>query len=1142
MRGWYTTVTLAVYGVITRAPIISIPPPPPAAPIKPASPVPVEPAQPPVPELAPVFTNQIIDEKLRTSTPPFEEKAELIKCENAFVTSTVVESEVKREDEPEKETKVKVEEKVVEKVREKSRRSDEFTRTRDTSDFREREWESDRTSKADSERINRSDHRSRHDVDRSKNDSDRIRPDSDRFKVESERSRTDSDREKARIELDRKRNESDRTKSERSDSDRTRSDPERTKSESDRSKGDVGRNRIESERTRTEKSDSDRTRSDSDRVKCDPDRVKGDSERARTDERGRNDRDRERRGDRSDRKERSKERERSSGGSERDRSRERSRDRHREKERAKERGSRESSRRPRTSAEDKKIEIAIVLPVPVPVPVEVPPPPPPPPPPASIKKDEPPVECFSPGVEMEAISDDDMPEVDSLAPRADEVEEEINEVNEPESILRKDEPPVEDEVVNSTEVLVEAAPDSVVEPEELEELEEILSDEDLMFEDYNADMTDLDINEFGDLLEIGKTFNPYGVELQPLQNFTDPSDTTLQRVSKNVSEPRIPCKDLEDAALRLQMTLELTSRGEKWIDSMNQLASILPNGLAYLHSQPDLLKSIQDKVVDWLLHGLDFDHAREQPGPSTHTVRHIKCGLKLSQTVAQCSQSLIERSVDCGVLTKIASLYGAPHMAQSLKLMCLRSIDALLSWPYVMEHWMKNPVLEYPNGYEYFVQLLEATQPSRAQVTVTALIRKIHTYEALQRIHNIGQILARLPPNGFRRKDIRRPSGMSIESQDSNSQDSFSTPNATCPNVVAENPLEPHLTQLLSSLNEVRKVYLNPQLTVGHLLRFLPVYRQYEISNTGSDPLQGLYCFFRHHRFLGVLLLLSTHPLTGSDHVIMDMVLHFLEDFAMTHHGLCFLSGESDVTTLILRALMHTSVGHGHPSIGLATESVEGRHDEYANVEELNVTSHHASMTPHRLGVQLAHSLYIIQCLDVLNHHLINNNKDSPAAIECIQSLYSLVFSVTGRLALIHVIALDNNIDVLLNILTSDSDAETEIRMKESAVRGYAAELVALIVRSTENAMFYAKYGASLIGLVASNQDDSNKLAHLTRWIEILNQPQVFTLDSGLPVLCDVVKQHADDAASFPPELIVALRLLCPLAIPKQQVRHFKRL
>ena len=1063
LRGWYTTVTLAVYGVITRAPIISIPPPPPAAPLKPASPVPVEPDQQPILETIPVSTTQT-DEKLRTCTPPFDEKTDQIKCENAFVsTATVVEVEVKREDESEKEVKVKVEEKVSEKVREKSRRSDEFPRTRDSSEFRDRDWESDRVSKVDSERSNRSEHRNRHDVDRSKNDSDRTRSESDRYRADPERNRLDSEREKTRAgDVDRKRSDSDRIKSERGDSDRTRSDPDRTKSDSDRTKGEVSRSRTESERTRVEKNDSDRTRSDSDRVKCDLDRVKGENDRVRTDDRARSerDRDRERRSERSDRKERSKERDRSSGGSERGRSRERSRDRPRDKERAKERGSRENSRRPRTPAEDKKQVSELPAVPPVPIPVDVPPPPLPPPPPPTIKKEELVVECFSPGVEMEAISDDDMPEVDTLVRNVEEVEEETNEVEELETAARKVEPFVEDEVANSTEPATEPAPESVVEPEELEELEEILSDEDLMFEDYSTDMADLDINEFGDLLEIGKTFNPYTVELQPLQNLADPSNTTQQRVSKSLSDSRIPCKELEDAALRLQTSLELASRGEKWIDSMNQLSSILPNGLAYLHLQPDVLKSVQEKVVDWLIYGLDFDRAREQPGPSTHTVRHIKCGLKLSQAVAQCSQSLIERSVDRGVLAKIVSLYGAPHMALSLKLMCLRSLDALLSWPYVMEHWMKNSVLECPNGYDYLVQLAETTQPSRAQVSVTALIRKMNTYEALQRVHNIGQIFARLPPSGFRRKDVRRPSGMSMESQDSNSQDSFSA-NVACQPIVAESPLEPHVTQLLCSLNQVRKVYLNPLVTVGHLVRFLPVYRQYEISDLGSDPLQGLYCYARHHRFLSVLLLLSTHPLTGSDHVIMDMVLHFLEDLGKTQHGLCFLSSEPDVSTLILRALMHTSGGHGHP-IGVTTESVEGRHDEYANVEELNVTSHHASMTPHRLGVQLAHSLHIIQCLDVLNHHVVNSGKDSPAAIECIQSLYSLVFSVTGRLALIHVLALDNNLDVLLNILTNESDADAETRMKESAVRGYAAELVALVVRSTENATFYAKYGTAL--------------------------------------------------------------------------------
>ena len=231
---------------------------------------------------------------------------------------------------------------------------------------------------------------------------------------------------------------------------------------------------------------------------------------------------------------------------------------------------------------------------------------------------------------------------------------------------------------------------------------------------------------------------------------------------------------------------------------------------------------------------------------------------------------------------------------------------------------------------------------------------------------------------------------------------------------------------------------------------------------------------------------------------------------------------------------------------------MEGRHDDqFSNLEELNATHHPMSTTPHRLGIQLSHSLHIIQCLDAL-HHLAQSDsadgKDNPASTECIQSLHSLVFSVTGRLSLIHVLSLDSNLDVLVNILTPlENDAEMEVRLKESAVRGYASELVALVVRSTENAAFYAKYGASLHGLVTSASLDAgcssnNKLSQLVRWMEVLNQPQVFNLDVGLPVLCSVIKQHADDVANFPPEFIVALRLICPLAIPERSQQVETRL
>ena len=225
---------------------------------------------------------------------------------------------------------------------------------------------------------------------------------------------------------------------------------------------------------------------------------------------------------------------------------------------------------------------------------------------------------------------------------------------------------------------------------------------------------------------------------------------------------------------------------------------------------------------------------------------------------------------------------------------------------------------------------------------------------------------------------------------------------------------------------------------------------------------------------------------------------------------------------------------HQHQSLtgqGSSGALVDSSHDtEYANVEELNASHVATSTTSHRLGVQLTQSLHVIQCLDSLLTDTGEQNR-----VDCLQSMHSLVFTNSGRLVLIHVLALDNNLDVLVNLLTPDSNADVEAKLKDSASRGYAAELVALVVRCTENAQFLAKYGQVLLSLVQQQQSGEShaatKLIQLTRWVEILGQSQIFALDTGLPILCDLVKLHADDAVNFPPELIVALRLLCPFAI-----------
>lgn len=1037
--------------------------------------------------------------------------------------------ETDREKEQEKEFKVKVEEKITEKPREKSRRSDDSSRTRDSGEHRDREWDSERTVKTESERSSRSEHRSRHDGERSKSDADRIRSESDRFKGDSDRSRSESDRERTRIDSDRKRGDVDRVKSERSESDRARGDSDRTRGDSDRTKSDSDRVRNDGERTRgerSERSESDRTRSDSDRLKSEADHVRSETERQRTDDRKDRsrsdrdrDRDRERRSERSDRKGRSKERDRNSSYSERDRSRERSRDRPREKERAKEQ--RESSRRPRTPPEDKKAP-------------EVPPPsaPSPPPavltPPAPAKKDDQAFECFSPGVEMEAISDDEMPEMDH-APgneNEDELDVEPNGA-EAEPHDKKADSTVGDDAdsaMQDAEAPVAPSAEGALEADEPEEFEEILSDEDLMFDDYGNDMAELDALELPELADIGKPVNPYAVELQPLQHFTDPSLTAYQRLTRAADRSLEP----EEAASRLRPVLEINSRGEKWLDSISQVIGVLPSALAYLKCQGSFeeVDAIQTKVIEWLVHGLDFDRALEQVGPSTLTVRHIKTGLKLVHAVAQSSPVLLQRAVDEGAMAKILSLYAAPHMALSLKLMCLRSLDALLAWPYAMERWRREPISpDGGNGYERLVEMIEAAQPSRAQVSLAALVRKVNLYASLERVHEIGHTLARLP--GQRKTNSREqldPTEMDDATEASSSD-----------------ALEPLSAEILARLSEIRQVYLNPRLSIGHFERFLPVHRQFEIavSGSGSDPLLSVYSFMRHHRFLHVLLLLLTHPSTASNPAILDRVLSFLEEFRRTQHGLCFMAAQPDVTSLILRVLLHSGVQQGQHAPDSAADS---RQDDYANTDETNVTGSPSSL--HRLGLQLAYALHALSCLDALNYQAVTHGKERALhMIEPIQSLHSMVFNATSRLALIHVLGLDSNLDVLATYVTSDSDPELESRLKESAMRAYAIELVALVARFTENASFYAKYGATLHELATANQDESSKLSQLTRWVEVVNQAPVFTLDGGLPALCDVVKQHADEAANFPPELIVALRLVCPLAIEnadREVPRHFE--
>ncbi len=72
----------------------------------------------------------------------------------------------------------------------------------------------------------------------------------------------------------------------------------------------------------------------------------------------------------------------------------------------------------------------------------------------------------------------------------------------------------------------------------------------------------------------------------------------------------------EEAGSRLVSLLGLTSRGEKWIEAAEQVATILVSGQVGVHQ----LRQVDDRLIEWLLYGLNFEHARQQVRPITFPV------------------------------------------------------------------------------------------------------------------------------------------------------------------------------------------------------------------------------------------------------------------------------------------------------------------------------------------------------------------------------------------------------------------------------------------------------------------------------------------------------------------------------------------
>ncbi len=235
-------------------------------------------------------------------------------------------------------------------------------------------------------------------------------------------------------------------------------------------------------------------------------------------------------------------------------------------------------------------------------------------------------------------------------------------------------------------------------------------------------------------------------------------------------------------------------------------------------------------------------------------------------------------------------------------------------------------------------------------------------------------------------------------------------------------------------------------------LAFLPV---------TSEVADDLFKIMDQHNFLSLILAALAKP-SVTDRTV-QAVTRLLKQMSSTKKGLFYLASHAGVVNQLCQIMEEDDVGAG-----------------------------------------LAYSLHAVKCLDKL--YFLCEDKSNRAdletmeVLEAIQSLYGLTFTNEGKCSLINVLSKSDLLGVIIRLAkhsevaveptVNDENNEENAAappkkdMKKSAIRGYACELLLLVIRSSETVEFLFHFNSELLDLGKS--DETSKLNELTSWLGFL--------------------------------------------------------
>ncbi|CAD6228204.1 GSCOCG00006404001-RA-CDS [Cotesia congregata] len=422
------------------------------------------------------------------------------------------------------------------------------------------------------------------------------------------------------------------------------------------------------------------------------------------------------------------------------------------------------------------------------------------------------------------------PDKNESQPWSEETPEET-----PKPVKRPSSPPAESlvslspESISAEEEEVEREVEEMT-TEAIEPFEPILSDEELMADDLpppSVDFTcdipeDIHMIEPPDLLDIEKP--PRGIEKDTADN-PEKTREIIRSLAKSV----------------INFNNVTGQEKEVFVHSCETLCILL--GSSFQADNDDL----QD-ITEIVNAGLDMELARAQPQPA-YKVRHVKVGVRLAEAASTLEDGAsILLKVEAP--QKLLTLCTRENVALPVKLAALRALDAALISPKIVEEFLKSD----NNLYKLTLIMLDEAKLARLKYALVSLLRKIHVYELLSEINEVG------------------------------------------------------LTEI--AVLELTQTYACAPTLMAQPKRQLPARMQMEFEREHNrNPRKHLISYFHHYGLIRRIFLILVSP--DSTESLIKATRTFLNHLADTEDGLWYLFKESEVTRSILKALRYDKPGLG---------------------------------------------------------------------------------------------------------------------------------------------------------------------------------------------------------------------------------------